>query len=148
MKKQGAPKKAKVPKPKRDMAGENNPNKPKYLAEDLLPLALDIISKDKDIVSIQDLISCLPCQSSTFYSVFPADSQDLAIIKASIDQNKISIKKDLRKKWQAGDNVTAQISLYKLLSTPDELQRLSNYKANDQDETKVDVVDFDFEVVK
>ena len=99
-----------------------------------------------EIVFIDELVSYLPVSRSTFYTYFPADSDNLDILKGLIEENKISIKSTMRKKWLKSDAPALQISLYKLLATDDEMSRLTINKV----EAKVDVTEvrFEFDTLK
>ncbi len=83
------------------------------------------VTKDKNLIFVEDIVSLLPIHKSTFYEWFPIDSDEYDSIKEIIDDNKINTKVKLRKKWEASDNATLQMGLYKLLGTTEERKRLS-----------------------
>jgi hypothetical protein len=101
--------------------------------KDTLALAMAAIEQHKPIF-IEELISYLPIAKPTFYSYFPIEGNDFNLIKKAMDSNRISMKKQLRANWALPEAApTLQIALYKLLSTQEELNRLSN---NEQVEPK------------
>jgi hypothetical protein len=67
----------------------------------------------------------LPCSRSTFYDYFPDGSDELDTLKELMSKNKIEIKTSMRSKWYKSTNPTLQMALMKLLSTPEELKKLS-----------------------
>jgi hypothetical protein len=51
-------------------------------------------------------------------------------IKEAVLQEKIKVKKKLRRKWRDSDNATLQIAEFKLCSDDEELARLNTQKVN------------------
>ena len=84
--------------------------------------ALEAIQKHH-LFFIQDVVSFLPCSSSTF---FGKDLEKLETIKEALAENRIKTKNGLRAKWYKGNSATTQIVLYKLLADEDELKRLNS----------------------
>lgn len=82
---------------------------------------LEVIEKYK-LVFIEDIVSYSTFSKPTFYK---KGLNEVNAIKEALDKNKIEIKNGLRAKWYKGDNPTAQIALYKLISTEDEADRLN-----------------------
>jgi len=119
-------------------------NMPKFTKENIYPLALQY-SLDTDNAFIADITALLPCSHATFYLLFPNGSDELETLKKNIENNKIAIKKHLRKRWKDSDNPTLQISLYKLLADENELARLSNTKFED-DSGRNQIIGFKFVV--
>ena len=78
--------------------------------------------EDEKAVFIEEVVSYLPCSKSTF-CVHKLDQSDA--IKEALEANRVEAKKKLRKKWADGENATTQIALYKLLSTKEELKKIS-----------------------
>lgn len=95
-----------------------------YKTEELEEQALKAI-KEHGLVFIEEVVSFLPCSSSTFYDHQLEKSE---AIKEAITFNKVSKKAKLRKNWEYSENATLNISLYKLLANEEELQRLSVQK--------------------
>ena len=62
---------------------------------------------------------------STFYTFYPDGSEELDAIKELLEDNKITIKSEIREKLRNGDKAAELIALYKLLSSNDERKALS-----------------------
>lgn len=90
----------------------------------LMDLALTEI-KRHNLLFIEDVVSFLPCSKSTFYTYFPAGSDELNELKEIMGKNRIDIKIQLRKKWMESDNATLQMALMKLIATNEERRKLS-----------------------
>lgn len=95
-----------------------------YDKNNLEVLALAAI-EDNCLIFLSEVISYLPCSTSTFYSFKLEESE---AIKKAIISNKITEKTKLRKKWRNTDNATLQIALYKLCSSDEELAILTKTK--------------------
>lgn len=96
-----------------------------YNKKELFDDAIKII-KEKKLYFIEDVISFLPCRKQTFYDHFPIGSDEMDLIKAELETNKIALKSSMRKKWYDSDNATLQIALMKLVGSDDERKRISN----------------------
>lgn len=83
-----------------------------------------LIVKHK-LLFIQDVVDFLPITRQTFYRYFPLESEEMQEIKKLIDENKISIKSNLRAKWYNSDNATLQLALYRLTANEDEHRMLN-----------------------
>ena len=83
--------------------------------------ALEAIEKHK-LFFIADVVSYLPCSSSTFYDLELEKSE---AIKAALTKVKTEIKVSMRSKWYKSENPTLQMGLMKLISTDEELRKLS-----------------------
>lgn len=92
---------------------------------------LDIFEKAKVIIVknrlffIEDIVSLLPISKPTFYSYFPIDSNEFYELKELLDENRVTTKISMRKKWHDSDNATLQITLMKLICTPEERKAMS-----------------------
>jgi len=95
-----------------------------YDPKELEKLSLEIIENDETVVFVDQIVSKLPCSMATFYN---HKLEVLETIKGALTKNKAKIKAELREKWRVGENATTQVALYKLLSTDDERQSLSNH---------------------
>ena len=51
-------------------------------------------------------------------------------IKEAVLQEKIKVKKKLRRKWRDSDNATLQIAEFKLIGTDEEVDRLNTQRIN------------------
>ena len=92
-----------------------------YKYSELEKQSLDAIEKHK-LFFIADVTSYLPCDYSTFYNLKLHESD---IIKAALLKVKTDIKVSMRSKWYKSDNPTLQMGLMKLISSDDELRKLS-----------------------
>ena len=89
--------------------------------------AIEVIGKNK-LIFIEDICAMCGVNKSTFYDKFPIESNDYNELSKLLDENKISLKVALRKKWFDSDNATTQMALYKLCSTDTEHRKLQqNY---------------------
>ena len=98
-----------------------------YNTEILKAKAIEAIKKNK-LIFIEDICAMLGIAKSTYYEHFPIASNDSNELTSLLDENKISLKVALRKKWFDSDNATTQMALYKLCSTTEEHKKLQqNY---------------------
>ena len=89
--------------------------------------AIDAIKKNK-LIFIEDIAAMLGINKTTLYNHFPIDTDDFNELTTLLNENKISLKVSLRRKWFDSDNATTQMALYKLCSTPEEHKKLQqNY---------------------
>lgn len=86
--------------------------------------AIEAIKKNK-LIFIEDVCAMIGIAKSTYYDHFKEGSDDSNELNTLLNENKISLKVSLRKKWFDSDNATTQLALYKLCSEADELKRLS-----------------------
>jgi len=92
-----------------------------YETEDLKEKAIDAIKKH-NLFFIEDVVAFLPCNTKTFYN---HGLHELPELKELLENNRITVKLKLRKKWESSDNATLQMALMKLICTDDERKRLS-----------------------
>ena len=97
-----------------------------YKTEELEKQALEAIEKHK-LFFIEDIVSYLPCNKTTFYEHKLNESND---IKEALLKVKTDIKVSMRSKWYKSENATLQMGLMKLIASDDERKRLSQ-KFND-----------------
>ncbi len=100
-----------------------------YNPEELFIQAKNI-AESKKLIFIEEIVSFLPCDKTTFYKHFPLDSNELDELKTIINNNKVAIKSTMRKKWYDSENPTLQLALYRLTSTSEE-HRLLNQQYRD-----------------
>jgi hypothetical protein len=74
---------------------------------------------------IEDIVAYLPCSKPTFYEFFPPESNELNILKELLEQNKVNVKVQIRKKLLKGERAPELIALYKLICTDEERRSLS-----------------------
>lgn len=112
-----------------------------YDKEKLYEQALKAIDENS-VFFIEDLIALLPCSKPTFYDYFQVNSNELNILKDKIEENKVSLKLKMRKKWYESENATLQMGLMKLITTDEERKRLAtSYMETKQKHTTIDLSD-------
>jgi hypothetical protein len=104
----------------------------KYNEAELIQLSLEATQKH-NLMFMTEIPAYLPCSLSTFYGYHLARSEAL---KEALSANRTRRKVGLREKWYESDNPITQIALYKLISTPDELERLSNTSRQTHEQIK------------
>ena len=92
-----------------------------YDRNELEKMAVDAINKNK-LFFIQDVIAYLPCTSSTFYHLQLEKSET---IKEALLSVKTTLKVSMRSKWYLSEQPTLQLALMKLISSEEELRKLS-----------------------
>ena len=97
-----------------------------YDREEIYQLALRKIVEE-ECVTESELKLCLPICHQTWYD-WGFDKSDE--IKRLIREEKVKIKKKMRRNWRNSDNPTLQIAEFKLISDDDELERLNTQKVN------------------
>ena len=103
--------------------------------------AKDIIVKN-NLIFIEDIIANIGISKPTFYKYFKVGGEEFNELKRLLDRNRIDQKVSMRKKWFDSDAPALQMGLYKLLSTEEELIRLSNqYKIKEEDEDELNETD-------
>ena len=95
-----------------------------YNKNKILEQAIKQIEKHS-LYFIEDVVAYIPCDKTTFYRLFPKDSNEYNSIKDSLEKNRINTKVSMRKKWNDSDNATLQMGLMKLIGTEDEAHRLN-----------------------
>jgi hypothetical protein len=83
--------------------------------------AKEVIVKHK-LFFIDDIIAFLPISKSTFYEWKLEQSDEL---KELLEQNRTELKVSMRSKWYKSNAPALQMALMKLISTPEELRKLS-----------------------
>lgn len=103
--------------------------------------AKDVIVKN-NLIFIEDIIANIGISKTTFYQYFKVGGDELNELKRLLDKNRIDLKVSMRKKWFDSDAPALQMGLYKLLSTEEELIRLSNqYKIKEDDGDELNETD-------
>jgi alpha-galactosidase/6-phospho-beta-glucosidase family protein len=98
-----------------------------YDTETLKTKAIEVIKKNR-LIFVEDVCAMIGINKTTFYNHFPINGNDFDELIKMIDENKITLKVGLRKKWFDSDNATTQMALYKLCSTSEEHKKLQqNY---------------------
>ena len=97
-----------------------------YNTKELKEKAIETIKKNK-LIFIEDVCAMIGIAKSTYYDHFKEGSDDSNELNTILNENKISLKVSLRKKWFDSDNATLQMALYKLCSTSEEHKKLQKY---------------------
>lgn len=95
-----------------------------YNKEEIFNKAKEMIAKNK-LFFIEDLVAYLPISKTTLYEYFPINSDELNTLKELLEIQKVVLKVSMRSKWYASTAPALQMALMKLISTPEELRKLS-----------------------
>ena len=80
---------------------------------------------DHKLFFIEDVTAYLPCSRETFYRFFPIDCDKYDSIKTILENNKVTLKVEIREKLRKGDKAAELLALYKLICTDEERKALS-----------------------
>ena len=109
--------------------------------EKLKAKAIEVINKNK-LIFVEDICAMCGVSKDSYYKYFPVGSDDFDYLSNLLNENKISLKVGLRKKWFESDNATTQMALYKLCSTEIEHKKLQqNYSDITTKGEKIEVSD-------
>lgn len=86
--------------------------------------AKEMIVKHK-LFFIEDIVSFLPCNKTTFYEFFPSQSNESNELKELLETNRVELKVSMRSKWYKSNAPALQMALMKLIASPEELRKLS-----------------------
>jgi len=106
---------------------------------------LEIFKKAKEVTVknklffIEDIVSFLPCDKTTFYRFFPTDCNEYNELKELLDQNKTELKVSMRSKWYKSNAPALQMALMKLICSDDERKKLAMTYTEAEVKTKGDV---------
>ena len=98
--------------------------------------AKDVIIKNK-LFFVEDIVAFLPCDKTTFYSFFKVESNELNELKELLETNRTELKVSMRSKWYKSNAPALQMALMKLISTPDELRKLSMTVVEEKSEVSI-----------
>ena len=79
----------------------------------------------KRLIFVEEVVAFIGISKPTFYDFFPVDSNEFNELKELIETNKVSLKTSMRSKWYKSNAPALQMALMKLISTPEELRKLS-----------------------
>ncbi len=94
-----------------------------YNKEKIYQEALEL-SKKMGFFFVQDLIDYLTISKTTFYDMFPDESDESNDLKANLYKNRIQQKISLRKRLSEGSGAEL-IAMYKLIGNNEERKALS-----------------------
>lgn len=86
--------------------------------------------EDRNLFFLEDVISFLPCDRSTFYRKFTQNCDECNNIKRLLENNKVRTKSAIRHRLFNMDNPTAQIALYRMIATQEERDAISMNKTD------------------
>jgi hypothetical protein len=110
-----------------------------YNKEELIDKCVKAIIENK-LTTIDEAVSYLPCARSTFYFL---ELEKTDSIREAIDNEKMSMKQKMKRKWLESDAAALQIALMRLICTDDERQKLAmNYSQNEHKITKPIIIDW------
>lgn len=95
-----------------------------YNRKKIFNQAKEVTVKNK-LFFIEDIVSFLPCDKTTFYRFFPVDCNEYNDLKELLEQNRTELKVSMRSKWYKSNAPALQMALMKLIATPEELRKLS-----------------------
>lgn len=95
-----------------------------YNRKKIFEQAKEVTVKHK-LFFIEDIVSFLPCDKTTFYRFFPVDCNEYNNLKELLEQNRTELKVSMRSKWYKSNAPALQMALMKLIATPEELRKLS-----------------------
>ena len=94
--------------------------------QELIDKALAIIPRE-ECVTLEEVWLFMGITRTT---AFNHELNKVDEIKEAVLQEKIKVKKKLRRRWRDSDNATLQIAEFKLCSDDEELARLNTQKVN------------------
>lgn len=95
------------------------------------------VTVDNKLFFIEDIVSFLPCDKTTFYRFFIPDSNEYNELKELLEKNRTELKVSMRSKWYKSNSPALQMALMKLISTQEELKKLSMQVIDQTTEMKV-----------
>lgn len=95
-----------------------------YKKKEIFDKAKDAIEKHK-LFFIEDIVSFLPCDKTTFYRFFKPESNEYNELKERLEKNRVALKVSMRSKWYKSNSPALQMALMKLIANPEELKKLS-----------------------
>jgi DNA-binding transcriptional regulator YbjK len=110
-----------------------------YSKKKLEELALKAIKKEK-LTWHDEVVAFLPCSRATYYN---KGLDKLDTIKDAINENKLSMKAQMKHKWFKSENATLQIALMKMIANDDEWDKLNTQKSKNENHN-TGSINFDF----
>lgn len=93
--------------------------------EKLLAKALDEIAKDDNILFIEDVVAACGVGKTTFYRYIPKDSDEYRQVWSKIQENRVEVKKDIRKRLRSSGKAAELLALYRMICTDDERRAIN-----------------------
>jgi hypothetical protein len=95
-----------------------------YKTNDIIEKSIEVI-KEQNLIFIGDIFAYTIFSKDAFYDHKCHENEE---IKKELQNNRVLMKQNMRKKWYKSDNAALQISLMKLIGDESEVQRLNNSK--------------------
>ena len=95
-----------------------------YNKQEIFKKAKEVTVKNK-LFFIEDIVSFLPCDKTSFYRFFPVDCNEYNELKELLEQNRTELKVSMRSKWFKSNAPALQMALMKLICTDDERKKLA-----------------------
>lgn len=93
--------------------------------ERMFKKAVNTIKKNGDILFIEDVRVCLGITRATLYRWWPKGSPEYERIFELIEDNKISMKKNIRKQLGKSTRAPELLSLYRMIATEEERRAIN-----------------------
>jgi hypothetical protein len=95
-----------------------------YDKQKIFDQAKEMIVKHK-LFFIEDIVSFLPCDKTTFYRFFEPESNEYNELKGLLETNRTELKVSMRSKWYKSNAPALQMALMKLICNDEERRMLS-----------------------
>lgn len=102
--------------------------------EVLIQTMLDIIKSNPDIIYFHEIFNKLPIVKRTYYKYVKESDPEHKLILEALDDNKMNMKAEIRKKLLNINNPTGLIALYKIIGDKDDREALANNPKPKQEE--------------
>lgn len=102
--------------------------------EVLIETMLDIIKDNPDIIYFHEIFNKMPIVKRTYYLYVKESDPEHKLITEALNDNKLNMKAEIRKKLLNINNPTGLIALYKIIGDKDDREALSNNPKPKQEE--------------
>lgn len=102
--------------------------------EVLIQTMLDIIKRNPDIIYFHEIFNKLPIVKRTYYKYLKESDPEHQLILEALNDNKMNMKAEIRKKLLNINNPTGLIALYKIIGDKDDREALANNPKPKQEE--------------
>lgn len=102
--------------------------------EVLIQTMLDIIKSNPDIIYFHEIFNKLPIVKRTYYKYLKESDPEHQLILEALNDNKLNMKAEIRKKLLNINNPTGLIALYKIIGDKDDREALANNPKPKQEE--------------
>ena len=97
-----------------------------YDKKKLYKQAIKVVEKH-ELFFIEEIVSYLPCDKTTFYRLFPVGSNEYNALRDMLDTNRVHTKVGIRAEWRKSGTEKERTQLYRLASTKEEHRLLSQH---------------------